>query len=613
MAKTMNAGLTELMGNDAKPSGASFLEVLSGTSALSSLPSPGSFPQTPGSNPQENSATPDQGAQQANLQTTANTENQQPIQNNLPQTLLAAAFAAQKPAVTQSVATSSQSHSAVTGTTRANEHQVNTQSANTAPPANIAVPVNVAPPADCSAAPPVVSTGQAIGTSEAQQSNATAATGISDEGQINTALAVHILNAQVVNAVPTADIAGMRPAGAPDAQPAKAASLSMPTIPSPTPSVPDQAQTQVANHAQADLIAGVSAKTISMQALPVEHTDSQNENKSQASTAKSNDNGTSSADANTSAQTAQATPSAPTNNQTTGNSNTVAIPAIVVLPNSEILPSMNLMPGAGDLSSLSGNAAQGSKASDASFTKPPDTATATDTKKNNETSATATSSSDSQNNVASNGQTTQRGQTDGSQSAPVAPKAADTTAAQAATQIQSIASHGAAHELAGSQGRGEGGADTVRSDRPAAAETPENAATPGINTANVIQKMSETEMRIGVHSADFGDVSIRTLVSQQQMTAQISVDHSDLGKAISAHIPAMEAKLGGDFGLRAMVEVNQSSMSFSGERGFSSQREQKSYAQPTQNENATISAETDQPALRVATGPGDAYRLDIRA
>jgi hypothetical protein len=166
--------------------------------------------------------------------------------------------------------------------------------------------------------------------------------------------------------------------------------------------------------------------------------------------------------------------------------------------------------------------------------------------------------------------------------------------------------------VAVSHGRADGAAETARtSEQPA--DVSESAGTPGINTANVIQKMSETEMRVGIHSAEFGDISIRTSVSQQQMTAQISVDHGDLGKAISAHIPAMEAKLGGEFGLRALVQVSQSGMSFSGERGYSTEKEQRSAAQTAQVEVIPASVESDSAAPRVAAVAGEGYRLDIRA
>src|SRR5262249_8280778 len=107
---------------------------------------------------------------------------------------------------------------------------------------------------------------------------------------------------------------------------------------------------------------------------------------------------------------------------------------------------------------------------------------------------------------------------------------------------------------------------------------------------------------------------IRTSVSQQQMLTQISVDHGDLGKAISAHIPTLESKLGGELGIRATVQVSESGMSFSGERNSSSpQRDQRTFFQPAAVESAEPSVETYSALPHMAATTGDSYRLDIRA
>jgi hypothetical protein len=136
--------------------------------------------------------------------------------------------------------------------------------------------------------------------------------------------------------------------------------------------------------------------------------------------------------------------------------------------------------------------------------------------------------------------------------------------------------------------------------------------TSAINTARVIQSMSESEMRVGMHTSEFGGIAIRTTVSQQQVQAQISVDHGELGNAISAHIPSVQAKLGSDLGLHASIEVNQSGSSLTGGQEQSSQRESR--AAVSSNSDADITAdpvETFNPA--VLTSEADAYRLDIRA
>lgn len=135
----------------------------------------------------------------------------------------------------------------------------------------------------------------------------------------------------------------------------------------------------------------------------------------------------------------------------------------------------------------------------------------------------------------------------------------------------------------------------------------------GINTARLIQSMSESEMCVGMHSVEFGEISVRTSVSQQQLLAQISTEHVDLGAAISAHIPSIQEKLGNDYGLHASIQVNQGGASFSDERGQSSQREQRASVVTLEPVSSMVPAEIEKLAARVSPTIGDGYRLDIRA
>jgi hypothetical protein len=143
------------------------------------------------------------------------------------------------------------------------------------------------------------------------------------------------------------------------------------------------------------------------------------------------------------------------------------------------------------------------------------------------------------------------------------------------------------------------------------ADGSETIATSGVNAARLIQTLNETGMHVGMHSAEFGDISIRTLVSQQQMTAQISVDHSDLGRALAANVPTMQTKLGDDLGLRASIQVHQSGASFSGDQSNTSGGQQKAYGAPTQVGSISLAAEVETAGLGTAFNEGN--RLDIRA
>jgi hypothetical protein len=141
----------------------------------------------------------------------------------------------------------------------------------------------------------------------------------------------------------------------------------------------------------------------------------------------------------------------------------------------------------------------------------------------------------------------------------------------------------------------------------------EASASGGVNAARVIQTMSESEMRVGMHSVEFGDISVRTSISQQQLFAQITVDHRDLGTAISSHIPLAQAKLGNDFGIHASIEVNQSGASLSGERQNPKQQAQRQAAGTLRSPGGSLEPETNRAITVPISTLNDAYRLDIRA
>jgi hypothetical protein len=245
------------------------------------------------------------------------------------------------------------------------------------------------------------------------------------------------------------------------------------------------------------------------------------------------------------------------------------------------------------------------------------------------TNATATASpaapakTNAQDAAASNsrgGQNNQDGtqhalQADPSQVAGAVVKGGDNTASQTISFAPVVAGHETAvpHTNSGTAGDSTHTATEAAHFASDASGTAIANTSSAINSARVIQSMSETEMRVGMRSSEFGDISIRTMVSQQQVQAQISVDHSELSNAISAHIPSIQAKFGSDLGLHATIEVNQSGMSFSGERGQSTPREQRNFVPTIQAGNTGLPTETEIFAPRTNLPAADDSRLDIRA
>jgi hypothetical protein len=139
-------------------------------------------------------------------------------------------------------------------------------------------------------------------------------------------------------------------------------------------------------------------------------------------------------------------------------------------------------------------------------------------------------------------------------------------------------------------------------------------ATSAISTARLMQTTAESEMRIGLNSSGFGDISIRASISNHQLVAQISLDHSELSQAISAHASSIQEKLGNEYGLSASIEINNLASPHSGEAGGSSPRESSSQAgsipaasaMAPVDEGSSLSQET---IVNSSNGP----RLDIRA
>ena len=150
---------------------------------------------------------------------------------------------------------------------------------------------------------------------------------------------------------------------------------------------------------------------------------------------------------------------------------------------------------------------------------------------------------------------------------------------------------------------------------------------PGASSAQLIQSAGPSEMRLGMHSAEFGNISISTSLNHQAISAQISLDHSELGRALAVHLPAIEEKLGTAYGLHARVEVRDESAASrpatdSGQQGGAS-HEQSGEARGRQGRSGSaVSMLNEVTAGNVGSNlaasspssaiPAERHRLDIR-
>jgi hypothetical protein len=81
-------------------------------------------------------------------------------------------------------------------------------------------------------------------------------------------------------------------------------------------------------------------------------------------------------------------------------------------------------------------------------------------------------------------------------------------------------------------------------------------AVPVINTAKLIQSMGQSEMRVGMRSSDFGNISISTSATRNLISAQISLEHGELARALATHLPEMQARLGGNQAMNVRIDMN---------------------------------------------------------
>jgi hypothetical protein len=224
-------------------------------------------------------------------------------------------------------------------------------------------------------------------------------------------------------------------------------------------------------------------------------------------------------------------------------------------------------------------------------------------------SVTSTASSNSQTSVPARGQITAE------QSVSVQAKGLDINVSSAQTPTL----HGVAND-SGPKTSGETGSAGVRTaeasadDLPHVSEPAGSDTAYGINSSRLIPTMGQTEMQVGMRSTEFGEISIRASISQQQMLAQISVNHSELSQAMMAHLASVQTKLGNDYGLQSSISVRHQGAATASYGGQSSQREQQAWARQNRAFNKSQQSSPGAPVQPLPSAAVDAaYRLDIQA
>ncbi len=143
-------------------------------------------------------------------------------------------------------------------------------------------------------------------------------------------------------------------------------------------------------------------------------------------------------------------------------------------------------------------------------------------------------------------------------------------------------------------------------------------AAPVINSAKLIQSIGQSEMRVGLQSPEFGNISIHTSASSDLVSAQISLEHDGLARALATHLPDLQSRNAGSQSMDIRISHSSqggvsSGLDNSSASGNSDQHRAKSSARNTSVPvtNARYAGATI--AVSSASVGGYEGRLDIQA
>ena len=97
------------------------------------------------------------------------------------------------------------------------------------------------------------------------------------------------------------------------------------------------------------------------------------------------------------------------------------------------------------------------------------------------------------------------------------------------------------------------------------AETASAFAPTGIQAAKLVERMGQSEIRVGIRDGELGNVDIRTSMSHNNFTAQISVERGDLSRVIAAELPSLHSRLSDQRLPVAQITVQNQSSGMSGD------------------------------------------------
>ena len=122
-----------------------------------------------------------------------------------------------------------------------------------------------------------------------------------------------------------------------------------------------------------------------------------------------------------------------------------------------------------------------------------------------------------------------------------------------------------------------------------------------VQTARLVQHLSDTELHVGIAAGEFGKIDIHTSVSESQISARIYVEHDDLKAALVGSLPQFHEKLSAEHRLDAQIELYNTGPNFSN----GSDRQQQQQRTPEQHRPASLDTEFLTPPAGARPGPSE--------
>ena len=138
-----------------------------------------------------------------------------------------------------------------------------------------------------------------------------------------------------------------------------------------------------------------------------------------------------------------------------------------------------------------------------------------------------------------------------------------------------------------------------------------NATSPlgSVQTAHLVQQLSESQLRVGIQAGEFGKIDIHASITQSQISARIYFEHDELGKVLAGGLPQLHEKLSGEHRMDAQIELYNTGSSHS--NGTDRQQQHQQQRTPEQNGPASRDAEEPTPKVETLQEPTATTGLDM--